>query len=85
MFQGGWTEFHSLSEKEEKLFEKVMTLVGMTYEPFAVSSQVVNGTNYKFLCNATTVTQTSHPILMQVIVHEPSEGEPAITHISELD
>lgn len=85
MIQGGWTEFHSVTDEEKKLFEKAMTLAGVNYEPFAVSTQVVSGTNYKFLCNATTVTQTPHLSLAQVIVYAPVDGDPTITHISELD
>lgn len=85
MIYGGWTEFRGLTPEEEALFQKTMTLVGVGYKPFAVATQVVSGTNYKFLCNATTITEPPHLFLAQVIVYAPVDGDPIITHISELD
>ena len=85
MFAGGWSEFCALNPQEEALFQKTMTLKGVDYKPFAVATQLVNGTNYKFLCNATTVTNPPRLFLAQVVIYQPLQGEAVITNISELD
>ena len=85
MFTGGWTDFCALRAEDESLFKETMTLKGVDYKPFAVATQVVNGTNYKFLCNATAVTNPPRRFLAQVIIYAPLEGQAVITHISELN
>lgn len=53
---GGWSVSEEpivsrLSEEEQKVFDKVVALTGLDYEPAAVlATQVVAGTNYAFLC-----------------------------------
>lgn len=56
MIVGGWTVNEEplqsrLTEEEQKVFDRVVTLTGMDYEPAAVlATQVVAGTNYAYLC-----------------------------------
>lgn len=85
MLCGGWTEFRGLTPEEEKMFQKTMTLDGVGYNPFAVATQVVSGTNYKFLCNATTITNPPSLFLAQVVIYAPVDGDPMITTISQVD
>ncbi len=51
---GSYTAFSSdLSGEELNVFRSAMKgLVGVKYTPIAVSTQLVNGMNYRFFCNA---------------------------------
>lgn len=83
MFSGGWSEFHALDPEQEALFQKTMTMIGVHYQPFAVSTQTVNGTNYKYLCNATAMTDPLRPYLAQVEIYESPKGEAIISSITQ--
>lgn len=60
---GGWNvskaRYSFLTSGQEKIFKKaVKGMTGVTYKPTALlAKQVVNGTNYVFLCQGTTVTK----------------------------
>lgn len=58
---GGWTKFRSdISSAELEIFKKALIgLTGVNYTPVAISSQVVNGTNYQFFCNGNVVIPNS--------------------------
>ncbi len=48
---GGYSIFKPIENEDTEAFEQAMKgLVGAKYVPFAVSTQVVNGLNRKFLC-----------------------------------
>ena len=50
---GGWTSYHKLTAEDQKVFDEALKgLVGVTYTPNEVKTQIVNGTNYRFLCTA---------------------------------
>lgn len=87
MLCGGWSKFRALEPEDAKLFKEIVTLQGVEYEPFAVATQLVAGTNCKFLCNATSVTRPPRDFLAVVTIFVPLEKtEPAvITHIAELN
>ena len=61
--------------------EALEGFIGVTYTPVAVSTQVVNGMNYNFFCNATPVI--AHPFNRATIVsiYKPLEGKAHITNI----
>ena len=71
-----------ISEEARIAFDQAMDgIVGVRYEPVAVSTQVVSGMNYKFFCN--TEAATIRPINGAAIVsiYAP-QGSPAhVTHI----
>ena len=60
---GGWTvskaSYSFLTSGQKKIFNKaVKGLTGVTYKPVAlIAKQVVQGTNYVFLCQGTTATK----------------------------
>ena len=60
---GGWTvskaSYSFLTSGQKKIFNKaVKGLTGVTYKPVAlIAKQVVEGTNYVFLCQGTTATK----------------------------
>jgi len=82
---GAWTPFRTEISKEDiELFKKVTDpLFGVKYSPVAVASQVVNGTNYRFFCNAKAVYPTAVNDAAMVFVFKPSEGDPYIISITK--
>ena len=86
MLVGEWAKFRQITDEEQELLNKALNgLVGVVYEPFAVSTQIVSGMNYKFLCNATTITNPPRDFLAEVIIYQPQNGDPIINYITELD
>lgn len=84
---GGYTQQRPLDAEELELFEKVTEkLLGVTYTPESVATQVVAGTNYRFLCTATTVTREPQTYKAEITVFcpLPGRGEPKITAIKRL-
>ena len=74
-----------ITPAQKSLLEKAVGL-GVSYSPFAVATQVVSGTNYRFLCNA-KVIKPNAPLeakLVQFYVPIGSEtpGEVEIQNIS---
>lgn len=79
---GGWGSFHDLTSEEKALFEKAMiSLKGVDYVPYSVSTQVVAGINYRFKCTATVVYPNAKPYKAIVQIYKPLSGEPVITDI----
>ncbi|MBS4638008.1 hypothetical protein [Aeromonas caviae] len=64
---GGWTAYHKLSAKDQAVFNQALEgFVGVQYQPFEVSTQVVAGTNYRFKCKSTV--PLSNPIHGEAVV-----------------
>ena len=87
---GGWEiPFYKEPEMNEgvaEVFEKGMEgLVGVGYIPFSLlGTQVVAGTNYAFLCLATTVTAEPVQYWAIVYMYEDLEGNVSILDIASL-
>ncbi len=85
---GGWTvsESMEIDEKAQAAFDKAMEgLVGVNYTPIQlVGTQLVSGTNYCFLTEATVVYPGAQPNYALVYVYEDLQGEAKITNIVEL-
>lgn len=78
---GGWTPYHELTPKDQEVFKQALEgFVGVHYTPELVSSQIVNGTNYRYKAEA---TQPGSPNSWQAIVeiYAPINGKPHITQI----
>lgn len=85
MIPGGWTPFRALTPEDEKVFKEVTNkLMGVDYTPQSVSTQVVDGINYKFLCSGKVVAPgtESHEYMIQV--YQAPGGSPEIVSISHL-
>lgn len=83
---GGYTKFRIVDEDAKQIFEKALNgLVGVKYEPFAVSSQVVAGVNYIFLCNATAATNPPNKFTAAIKVFQPLNGDPVMQFIVPLE
>jgi hypothetical protein len=86
---GGWSPYGCKISKEAAEIFKALTkdLVGVNYEAVACATQVVAGTNYSFFCNSQVVYPDSsyYPVLLDIYVPLPGQGEPHITQIKKLD
>ncbi len=83
---GSYTPFSSDISAEDKTtfvnaFEK---FAGVKYEPIAVATQVVAGTNYAFFCNATPVYPGAASNPAMVTIFRSLEGHSSITHIEKM-
>ncbi|RON86809.1 hypothetical protein [Pseudomonas fluorescens] len=81
---GGWTPYHKLTPKDQEVFKEALAgFVGVSYAPEEVSSQVVNGTNYRYKSKATL---PGSPNGWQAIVeiYAPINGKPHITQIHRI-
>lgn len=88
---GGWeiydNEANVLPEDVQASFDKALeTFTGSELKPVAyVASQVVAGTNYMILCEASTTTQQPETTYQMVIVYADLEGNAEITQIKAFD
>ena len=84
---GGFTEPRRLTDSEEALFEKYIAKIGdMEYEPINVATQVVAGTNYRFLCKGRELKadgKRGKKFYAAIVLHRPlpDRGEPRIISI----
>lgn len=84
---GGFSEPRRLTDSEEALFEKYIAKIGdVEYEPINVATQVVAGTNYRFLCKGREVKadgKRGKKFYAAIVLHRPlpDRGEPRILSI----
>ena len=83
---GAFSEDRDLTEEDLAVFEEAMQdLTGVDYEPLKVATQVVAGTNYRFLCNATVVYPDAETTLKYVFIYLPLDGDPEIIEIVDVE
>lgn len=83
---GGWTPNRPLEDEDLKVFEQAFSgFVGVKYTPLEVSTQIVAGTNYRFICRAETMTATPVIFHAEVCIFKPLQGDPCITQIVRLE
>jgi hypothetical protein len=84
---GGWekVEDGTITEELQEIFDKAIEgLTGVGYKPIRlVEKQIVSGTNYKFLCEATTVTANPTTREAYVIVYQDLQGNVSILEIQD--
>lgn len=81
---GGWTAYSTeISSEAKHAFETALKgLVGVKYTPLALASQVVEGVNYSFFCNALGVYPGATNEGAMVKIYKPLKGEPHIVSIT---
>ena len=86
---GGWTPSASpeITDDVKAVFDKAMEgLVGVDYVPVAfLGSQVVAGTNYCLLCQATVVYPDAQPYYVLMYLYQDLSGYVEIMNIADLD
>lgn len=82
---GGWTSYREVTKEDQRVFNEAMEgFVGIAYEPIKVSTQVVAGINYRFICKASLPgSEGAWEAVVQI--YEPLEGKPYITKIDNID
>ncbi|MBK5542124.1 MULTISPECIES: hypothetical protein [Pseudomonas] len=81
---GGWTAYHKLTPKDQEVFKEALAgFVGVNYTPELVSTQVVNGTNYRYQTKA-TLPGSSSSWQAIVEIYAPINGKPHITQIHRI-
>lgn len=81
---GGYSEAHKLSAEERALFDSVAAEVaGVKYTPINVSTQIVAGVNYRFLCKGKEQERGGKKFYAVIVVYQPlpNAGEPRIISI----
>lgn len=82
---GCFSSFREIAEEERKLFEETLRgFVGVGRTPLAVATQVVNGTNYAFLCDSQLVIPDAVHYNDLVIIYKPLNGEPILKEVKEV-
>lgn len=82
---GGWSDFTDLAPEDEEVFKQAIGLVkDIDYKAFKVSKQIVNGTNYRFICEGNPVVKDSNIFPAIVKVYQPVNGNAVITGIKRV-
>ncbi|SHO54025.1 hypothetical protein [Anaerocolumna xylanovorans] len=83
---GGWNYQAYLTPYDTYLFYHTMDInEDYFYIPLAVATQVVNGTNYRFITIAEPKDTTHTPYYALVEIYKPLEGDAQITNITAID
>ncbi len=84
---GGWTAVsdQTITPELQEMFDKAMEkLIGVGYRPISLlETQIVNGTNYKFLCEGTAVYPGAAVKTYIITIHQDLEGNAEILEIEE--
>ena len=80
---GGWSPYGKPTAGDLKIFNEALAgFVGVKYTPEKVSTQVVAGMNYRFICKAEPSTIEPLQYQATVQIYAPLKGKPFITHIT---
>lgn len=86
---GGWTGWNfSVDVEAKSVFDQALqNWVGVKYEPIAVATQVVAGTNYCFLSKGQIVYPgTTMDLLVKIYIFKPLPSTPLVTpFITEIE
>ena len=81
---GGYTDPRRPTTEERALFEAaVASIDDTTYKPLNVATQVVAGTNYRFVCKARENGRRGKRFDAVIVIYKPlpGQGEPRIPSI----
>ncbi len=81
---GGYTDPRRPTTEERELFEAAVASIDDTfYKPLNVATQVVAGTNYRFVCKARENGRRGKRFDAVIVIYKPlpGQGEPRITSI----
>lgn len=83
---GGWSSFGVVTEADYEVFTKAMhNIIGVDYTPLEVSTQVVNGVNYRFYCDSKIPMPGATSQKAMVHIYQPIDGKPVVTRITMED
>ena len=82
---GGWTVHDTITTENLEMFNNaVKGLVGVKYEPIKVATQIVNGTNYCFICKSTLINQDPREGIAKILIYKPLQGDAVLTGIESI-
>jgi len=82
---GQWTPYGPVSTELEAVFkEAIAGLRGVNYQPLVAATQVVNGTNFSYFCNATPVYPNSPTFGVVVSIYAPTGAQPHLIGIERV-
>ena len=87
---GGWTVLDegaaALPSDAQKAYDEASkAYTGLSLKPIALlATQLVNGTNYKILCNGTVVVPDATPMLYIVDINKDSSGVSTIIDVQKV-
>jgi hypothetical protein len=80
-----WTIHNSITNEDIKVLEAALSgLVGVEYKPEMLATQVVNGTNYCFICKSKVVALNGPEGISKIMIFKPLVGEPKIKSIASI-
>jgi hypothetical protein len=84
---GGWNNRQfPLDQDAQNVIEKVQDqLPGVGYTPWAFATQLVNGTNYAFVCGAQAVAPNEPQDVVLIEAHVPPGGEPHVASLTRIN
>ena len=83
---GAYSAPRKVTDEDLKVFNEAMEgFVGVEYTPLTVSTQIVNGTNYRFECTARPVVPNPKEGKAIVQIYKPINGKAEVTEIKRLD
>ena len=86
---GGWTpvEDAKMTDDAQSAFDKAMEgLIGVNYVPVAlIGTQLVSGTNFCILCEASVVSPDAKPYYALVYIYRDLQGKAEVTNLVKLD
>ena len=83
---GGYSNFKAVTTEEVKIYEKAMNgILGVERKLLAAAKQIVNGTNYAYLCDSKVIAPNAEPYNDLVIIHKPMSGDPQIVEIRKIE
>lgn len=84
---GGWktASDQTVTPELQEMFDKAMEkLIGVGYRPVSLlETQIVNGTNYRFLCEGTAVYPGAETKTYIITIHQDLDGNAEILEIEE--
>lgn len=81
---GGYTRQRSITDDEREMFDRAVAEIGdIEYKPRSVATQVVAGTNYRFVCKARETAKGGKRFDAVIVIYKPlpGQGDPRITSI----
>ena len=82
---GAYSDFRCVTHQDVAIFNEALgTILGVSYTPLLVSTQVVNGTNYIFIAQASTITCNNlTKELVRVQIYADLQGNVSVVSIED--
>lgn len=82
---GGWKIHDRITDEDIRILKTALNgLVGVDYKPEMLATQVVNGTNYCFICKSISIIPNGPEGISKIMIYKPLNGEPVVTSIGSI-